>query len=75
MTHHARKVVKQHSFSGMLWQRQLGTLLPSLRPPNHLRLQDVEVSEEFHHYQRRPAKAHRLPAASCFPPPLVEGHT
>lgn len=45
--------------SGLLWERLLGALLPAHWTPDHRRLQDVQISEELHHHQRRPGEEHR----------------
>lgn len=45
--------------TGFLWKRSLGSLLPAHRTPDDRRLQDVEISEEFHHYKRCPGKEYR----------------
>lgn len=36
--------------TGFLWEWLLGQILPAHRTPDDRRLQDVEVSEEFHHH-------------------------
>lgn len=44
---------------GLLWERLLGALLPAHWTPDHRRLQDVQISQELHHHQRRLGEEHR----------------
>lgn len=52
--------------TGVLWERLLGPVLSAHRAPDNLRLQDVKVSEEFHHDQGRLGEEHRWYMCSCF---------
>lgn len=44
---------------GLFWERLLGALLPAHWTLDHRRLQDVQISEELHHHQRRLGEEHR----------------
>lgn len=50
---------RRHCHPGLLWERLLGALLPAHWTPDHRRLQDVQISEELHHHQRRLGEEHR----------------
>jgi len=59
---------------GLLRERRLGAVLCPLGPPDHWRLQDVQVPEELHLHQGGVETAHVAPAATSVPAALLEGY-